>query len=82
MDLTVARDVQFLAELGLKPLFALNTHVHADHVTGTGSSGGQRSGLGVTRGRVGMRVDFRLRARSRVCPSHIPSRYLANMVRG
>lgn len=28
--------MQLISELGLKLLFALNTHVHADHVTGTG----------------------------------------------
>lgn len=28
------RDAALIRELGLKPLFALDTHVHADHVTG------------------------------------------------
>ena len=32
----VARDVQLLEELGLRLLYALDTHVHADHVTGGG----------------------------------------------
>ncbi|ELR99356.1 MBL fold metallo-hydrolase [Gloeocapsa sp. PCC 73106] len=31
----VARDVKLLTELGLKLNFSLETHVHADHVTGT-----------------------------------------------
>lgn len=34
VDLTVARDVSLLKEMGLKPLYAINTHAHADHVTG------------------------------------------------
>ena len=33
----VARDVQLLEELGLRLVYALETHVHADHVTGAGA---------------------------------------------
>uniref|UniRef100_A0A914V4W4 Persulfide dioxygenase ETHE1, mitochondrial n=1 Tax=Plectus sambesii TaxID=2011161 RepID=A0A914V4W4_9BILA len=33
---TVERDSKLINELGVKLLYALNTHVHADHVTGTG----------------------------------------------
>eukprot|EP00475_Leptophrys_vorax_P037276 TRINITY_DN64020_c0_g1_i1.p1 TRINITY_DN64020_c0_g1~~TRINITY_DN64020_c0_g1_i1.p1 ORF type:complete len:280 (+),score=27.30 TRINITY_DN64020_c0_g1_i1:284-1123(+) len=36
VDLTVDRDVKLLEELGVSLQFALNTHVHADHITGTG----------------------------------------------
>lgn len=32
---TAERDAQILKELGVTLLYALNTHVHADHVTGT-----------------------------------------------
>jgi len=32
----VDRDVQFIEELGLTLVYALDTHVHADHVTGAG----------------------------------------------
>jgi len=32
----VARDVELIEQLGLRLLFALETHVHADHVTGGG----------------------------------------------
>ncbi|XP_006823304.1 persulfide dioxygenase ETHE1, mitochondrial-like [Saccoglossus kowalevskii] len=32
----VKRDARVIEDLGLKLIFALNTHVHADHVTGTG----------------------------------------------
>ncbi|KFM82619.1 Hydroxyacylglutathione hydrolase 3, mitochondrial, partial [Stegodyphus mimosarum] len=32
----VKRDVKLVEELKLKLLFAANTHVHADHITGTG----------------------------------------------
>jgi len=32
----VPRDAAVIEELGLKPLYGINTHVHADHVTGTG----------------------------------------------
>ena len=31
---TVPRDAQLIRELGLNLKYALNTHVHADHVTG------------------------------------------------
>lgn len=30
------RDAQLINELGFKLKFALNTHCHADHITGTG----------------------------------------------
>ncbi|XP_068780339.1 persulfide dioxygenase ETHE1, mitochondrial [Struthio camelus] len=34
---TVARDSRLLRELGLRLRYAVNTHCHADHVTGTGA---------------------------------------------
>ncbi|CAL9151069.1 persulfide dioxygenase ETHE1 homolog, mitochondrial-like [Musa acuminata AAA Group] len=36
VDRTVDRDISLVKELGLKLIYAVNTHVHADHVTGTG----------------------------------------------
>ncbi|KAL6529535.1 Polypeptide N-acetylgalactosaminyltransferase 3 [Orobanche gracilis] len=36
VDKTVDRDLFLVKELGLKLICAINTHVHADHVTGTG----------------------------------------------
>lgn len=36
VDKTVDRDLKLINELGLKLIYAMNTHVHADHVTGTG----------------------------------------------
>ncbi|XP_064949756.1 persulfide dioxygenase ETHE1 homolog, mitochondrial-like [Musa acuminata AAA Group] len=36
VDRTVDRDITLVKELGLKLVYAMNTHVHADHVTGTG----------------------------------------------
>eukprot|EP00249_Psilotum_nudum_P007262 c20433_g1_i4 orf=75-845(-) len=36
VDKTVGRDLNLIKELGLKLVYAMNTHVHADHVTGTG----------------------------------------------
>lgn len=33
---TADRDVRLIQQLGLKLLYAANTHVHADHVTGSG----------------------------------------------
>lgn len=36
VDKTVDRDISLVKDLGLKLIYALNTHVHADHVTGTG----------------------------------------------
>ncbi|KAI4999595.1 hypothetical protein ZWY2020_004184 [Hordeum vulgare] len=36
VDRTVDRDLNLVKELGLKLIYAMNTHVHADHVTGTG----------------------------------------------
>nr|XP_043624190.1 persulfide dioxygenase ETHE1 homolog, mitochondrial [Erigeron canadensis] len=36
VDRTVDRDLSLVKDLGLKLVYAINTHVHADHVTGTG----------------------------------------------
>jgi glyoxylase-like metal-dependent hydrolase (beta-lactamase superfamily II) len=36
VDTTVDRDLNLIKELGLKLVYAMNTHVHADHITGTG----------------------------------------------
>lgn len=36
VDRTADRDLSLVKELGLKLIYAINTHVHADHVTGTG----------------------------------------------
>ncbi|XP_051151767.1 persulfide dioxygenase ETHE1 homolog, mitochondrial-like [Andrographis paniculata] len=36
VDRTVDRDISLVKELGLKLIYAINTHVHADHITGTG----------------------------------------------
>lgn len=36
VDKTMERDLSLVKELGLKLIYAMNTHVHADHVTGTG----------------------------------------------
>ncbi|MQM01533.1 hypothetical protein Taro_034295 [Colocasia esculenta] len=36
VDRTVDRDLSLTKDLGLKLIYALNTHCHADHVTGTG----------------------------------------------
>ncbi|KAL4228753.1 Ethylmalonic encephalopathy 1 [Mactra antiquata] len=33
---TVDRDVKLINDMGLKLLYGVNTHVHADHITGTG----------------------------------------------
>ncbi|OWM73276.1 hypothetical protein CDL15_Pgr001390 [Punica granatum] len=36
VDKTAERDLSLVKELGLKLIYAMNTHVHADHLTGTG----------------------------------------------
>eukprot|EP00186_Timspurckia_oligopyrenoides_P001521 CAMPEP_0182445852 /NCGR_PEP_ID=MMETSP1172-20130603/3824_1 /TAXON_ID=708627 /ORGANISM="Timspurckia oligopyrenoides, Strain CCMP3278" /LENGTH=249 /DNA_ID=CAMNT_0024641681 /DNA_START=303 /DNA_END=1052 /DNA_ORIENTATION=- len=36
VDLTIDRDAKIISELNLTPTLLLNTHVHADHITGTG----------------------------------------------
>jgi len=36
VDKTADRDLALVKELGLKIIYAINTHVHADHVTGSG----------------------------------------------
>lgn len=36
VDTKVERDLKFIQELGLQLKFALNTHCHADHITGSG----------------------------------------------
>jgi len=47
----VDRDIQVMEEMGVKPRYALETHVHADHVTGAGEL---RERLGV---KVGVHKD-------------------------
>ncbi|MFO1464476.1 MAG: MBL fold metallo-hydrolase [bacterium] len=49
----VARDLQLLRELGLRLKYVLDTHVHADHVTGAGEirrATGAQSGVGAGAG--------------------------------
>ncbi|KAL5581240.1 hypothetical protein UlMin_013682 [Ulmus minor] len=36
VDKTMERDLNLVKELGLKLIYAMNTHVHANHVIGTG----------------------------------------------
>ncbi|XP_020580990.1 persulfide dioxygenase ETHE1 homolog, mitochondrial-like [Phalaenopsis equestris] len=36
VDKTADRDLSLIKDLGVKLIYAMNTHVHADHVTGTG----------------------------------------------
>ncbi|GAV78686.1 Lactamase_B domain-containing protein [Cephalotus follicularis] len=45
VDKTVDRDLSLIKELGLKLIYAMNTHVHADHVTGTGLIKSKVSGV-------------------------------------
>ncbi|KAJ4975307.1 hypothetical protein NE237_000413 [Protea cynaroides] len=45
VDRTVERDLTLVKELGLKLIYAMNTHVHADHVTGTGLIKGKVPGV-------------------------------------
>ncbi|KAK9153300.1 hypothetical protein Sjap_000780 [Stephania japonica] len=45
VDKTVERDLTLVKELGLKLIYAMNTHVHADHVTGTGLIKGMVPGV-------------------------------------
>uniref|UniRef100_A0A2P2KJV9 persulfide dioxygenase n=1 Tax=Rhizophora mucronata TaxID=61149 RepID=A0A2P2KJV9_RHIMU len=45
VDKTVDRDLCLVKELGLKLVYAINTHVHADHVTGTGLIKSKVSGV-------------------------------------
>lgn len=44
---TVDRDIKLIDELGLKLIYALDTHIHADHITGAGEL---RKRLGVKTG--------------------------------
>nr|DAD33849.1 TPA_asm: hypothetical protein HUJ06_012700 [Nelumbo nucifera] len=45
VDKTVDRDLSLVKELGLKLIYAINTHCHADHVTGTGLIKGRVPGV-------------------------------------
>eukprot|EP01138_Halocafeteria_seosinensis_P012646 gb/GECG01012922.1/.p1 GENE.gb/GECG01012922.1/~~gb/GECG01012922.1/.p1 ORF type:complete len:399 (+),score=40.23 gb/GECG01012922.1/:1-1197(+) len=36
VDTLVDRDIQLVKELGIRLKYAMNTHMHADHITGTG----------------------------------------------
>ncbi|CAM9432934.1 unnamed protein product [Pylaiella littoralis] len=44
VDITAERDAEMVSQMGLKPTLLLNTHVHADHVTGTGKLKGMLPG--------------------------------------
>lgn len=43
----VERDIKYIEEVGLKPVYALDTHVHADHITGANEL---RNKLGIKTG--------------------------------
>ncbi|OVA13253.1 Beta-lactamase-like [Macleaya cordata] len=45
VDKTVDRDLSVVKDLGLKLIYAINTHIHADHVTGTGLLKGKVPGV-------------------------------------
>ncbi|KAK9004757.1 hypothetical protein V6N11_042214 [Hibiscus sabdariffa] len=45
VDRAVDRDLNLVRELGLKLIYAMNTHVHADHITGTGLIKGKVPGV-------------------------------------
>nr|DAD37506.1 TPA_asm: hypothetical protein HUJ06_008147 [Nelumbo nucifera] len=45
VDKTVDRDLSLVKDLGLKLIYAINTHCHADHVTGTGLIKGKVPGV-------------------------------------
>ncbi|KAE8681136.1 Persulfide dioxygenase ETHE1 [Hibiscus syriacus] len=45
VDKNVDRDLSLVRELGLKLIYAMNTHVHADHITGTGLIKGKVTGV-------------------------------------
>lgn len=35
--MTAERDAEIVIQMGLEPKLLVNTHVHADHITGTGA---------------------------------------------
>ncbi|XP_058101111.1 persulfide dioxygenase ETHE1 homolog, mitochondrial-like [Magnolia sinica] len=45
VDKSVERDLSLIKDLGLQLIYAINTHVHADHVTGTGLIKGRILGV-------------------------------------
>lgn len=58
----VERDEKLIKELGLKLLFAFDTHIHADHVSGIGRLGeltGCKTGLSATSGAVCQEIKLR-----------------------
>lgn len=62
MHAQVDRDLGLLKELELQLLYAINTHCHADHITGTGEikarpSGADMHACGRYRGQLSARSD-------------------------
>jgi hypothetical protein len=45
---TAHRDAQAIRELGLKLKYSVNTHMHADHITGSGTRNMMRGVLKLT----------------------------------
>ncbi|XP_033928161.1 persulfide dioxygenase ETHE1, mitochondrial, partial [Melopsittacus undulatus] len=80
---TVGRDTRLLRELGLRLRYAVNTHCHADHVTGSGALRAQLGCLSAISGASGASADVIMGAghelrfgafalRVRPSPGHTP----------
>ncbi|XP_024396805.1 persulfide dioxygenase ETHE1 homolog, mitochondrial isoform X2 [Physcomitrium patens] len=68
VDKTAERDVALVEQLGLKLLYVMNTHVHADHVTGTGLLKKKIPGVKSAISRAsGAKADIHLDAGDKIC---------------
>lgn len=61
VDTQVERDWQFIKELGLDLKYAINTHCHADHITGTGILKGLSSCQSMISHAAGAKADILLK---------------------
>lgn len=71
VDIQVDRDLKEVSDLGLNLVYGVNTHAHADHITGTGLLKQKVDGLkSVIAGSSGAKADIHIAAGDRIAFGH------------